>query len=167
MNKSNLNLQTEESFYQKENKTLNVNVLAEESEEMQNNEYTFDSEKFAKSEAKSRPRGTIENNLAGGSPPTGKYNRMTKSIYSSYRILRKGFHDIPLNIGKPWEPNSVPGMENLLKLMGITLGGYSPGGHLANGRSSQNFLSLGTQTGKGENSSNSGENSLGDPKKTN
>lgn len=70
VNKSNLNLQTEESFYQKENKTLNVNVLAEESEEMQNNEITFDSEKFAKSEAKSRPRGTIENNLAGGSPPT-------------------------------------------------------------------------------------------------
>ena len=48
VNKSNLNLQTEESFYQKENKTLNVNVLAEESEEMQNNEITFDSEKFAK-----------------------------------------------------------------------------------------------------------------------
>ena len=76
VNKSNLNLQTEESFYRKENKTLNVNVLAEESEEMQNNEITFDSEKFAKSEAKSRPRGTIENNLAGGSPPTGKYNRV-------------------------------------------------------------------------------------------
>ena len=73
VNKRNLNLQTEDSFYQKENKTLNVNVLAEESEEMQNNEITFDSEKFAKSEAKSRPRGTIENNLAGGSPPTGKY----------------------------------------------------------------------------------------------
>ena len=84
VNKSNLNLQTEESFYQKENKTLNVNVLAEESEEMQNNEISFDSEKFAKSEAKSRPRGTIENNLAGGSPPTGKYNRLHQLIYTSY-----------------------------------------------------------------------------------
>ena len=65
LNKS-INLQTEESFYQKENKTLNVNVLAEESENMQNNEITFDSDKFAKSEAKLRPRGSIENNLAGG-----------------------------------------------------------------------------------------------------
>ena len=47
-------------FYQKENKTLNVNVLAEDSEEM-NNEISFDSEKFSKTEAKSRPRGTIDN----------------------------------------------------------------------------------------------------------
>ena len=86
VNKSNLNLQTEESFYQKENKTLNVNVLAEESEEMQNNEITFDSEKFAKSEAKSRPRGTIENNLAGGSPPTGKFNRID---FSKAGLLRR------------------------------------------------------------------------------
>ena len=86
VNKSNLNLQTEESFYQKENKTLNVNVLAEESEAMQNNEITFDSEKFAKSEAKSRPRGTIENNLAGGSPPTGKYNRVD---FSEAGLLRR------------------------------------------------------------------------------
>jgi len=65
LNKS-INLQTEESFYQKENKTLNVNVLAEESAQMQNNEITFDSEKFAKCEGKLRPRGTIENNLNGG-----------------------------------------------------------------------------------------------------
>ena len=47
-------------FYQKENKTLNVNVLAEDSAEM-NNEISFDSEKFSKTEAKSRPRGTIDN----------------------------------------------------------------------------------------------------------
>ncbi len=47
-------------FYQKENKTLNVNVLAEDADEM-NNEISFDSEKFAKMEAKSRPRETIDN----------------------------------------------------------------------------------------------------------
>jgi hypothetical protein len=43
------NSTNEENFYQKENKTLNVNLdLAEDSDEMQNNEITFDSEKFSK-----------------------------------------------------------------------------------------------------------------------
>ncbi len=52
-----------EDYLQKEAKTLNVNVLVEESEEM-NNEISFDSEKYAKADAKVRPRGTIENNLS-------------------------------------------------------------------------------------------------------
>ena len=87
LNKSVINLQTEESFYQKENKTLNVNVLAEESEEMQNNEISFDSEKFAKCEAKLRPRGTIENNLTGG----GTNLTGMAAIKSNYRLFWEGF----------------------------------------------------------------------------
>ena len=61
-NAEDIKMNQEDNFYQKENKTLNVNVLAAESEEM-NNEINFDSEKFPKSETKLRPRGTIENNL--------------------------------------------------------------------------------------------------------
>lgn len=70
-------------FYQKENKTLNVNVLAEDSEEM-NNEISFDSEKFSKTEAKSRPRGTIDNlteNICNdGMINSGKTSNNTKRI---------------------------------------------------------------------------------------
>ena len=86
LNKS-INLQTEESFYQKENKTLNVNVLAEESENMQNNEITFDSDKFAKSEAKLRPRGSIENNLAGGgTASSGTFKKIFK-FFSTWWVI--------------------------------------------------------------------------------
>ena len=70
-------------FYQKENKTLNVNVLAEDNDEM-NNEISFDSEKFSKTEAKSRPRGTIDNLTENNSCQTGGIN--SKPINNSKRL---------------------------------------------------------------------------------
>ena len=70
-------------FYQKENKTLNVNVLAEDNDEM-NNEISFDSEKFSKTEAKSRPRGTIDNLTENNSCQTAGIN--SKPINNSKRL---------------------------------------------------------------------------------
>lgn len=69
INNAGDNCKSNEDFLQKENKTLNVNVLAEDSLQEMNNEITFDSEKFAKCHDSklSKPRGTIENNLSSSS----------------------------------------------------------------------------------------------------
>ena len=49
-------------FYQKENKTLNFNVLVEDNCEQMNNEISFDSEKFSITRLeKTRPQETIDN----------------------------------------------------------------------------------------------------------
>eukprot|EP00094_Tigriopus_californicus_P011792 TCALIF_11390-PA protein Name:"Similar to USP4 Ubiquitin carboxyl-terminal hydrolase 4 (Bos taurus)" AED:0.25 eAED:0.27 QI:0/0/0/0.75/1/1/4/0/1396 len=49
-----------DDYMKKDNKTLNVNVLAETNEDM-NNEINFDSEKFSRHHEKLRPKETIEN----------------------------------------------------------------------------------------------------------
>ena len=67
-------------YYQKENKTLNVNVLADENIEM-NNEISFDSDKFSISKLeKMRPQETIDN-LNEFAPEEGEENAMDQKIF--------------------------------------------------------------------------------------
>ena len=62
-----------------------MNVLAEDSEDM-NNEISFDSEKFSKTETKSRPRGTIDNlteNCHNNKPINSKRFKNNEAIAES------------------------------------------------------------------------------------
>ena len=80
-------------FLTKENKTLNVNVLASNpcEEQIQNNKINFDSEKYhlTLTEKKTRPHETIDNNLMEGVSKVEKGKNTEAAVFNDFHAIKR------------------------------------------------------------------------------